>query len=204
MSEKNIIHTEKEKMISFNLKTVGGWIKRIYSIIILLLLVLISIQLSEVAQLLDVIGYQQYVAYNLGGSTNGTTDTSNTSNASQLTSTTWYKEHLLGVVTADQLFNLSDDNYVVVFRQDGCIYCDEAEKAIELWLNAGNDGAIYFVDLNDNPTFWGDQDAVEITNPTPDNIYVLGTPSLLVFENGNFRITTGAVNLTGVLESVKY
>ncbi len=201
MPEKNLNHTEKDHTISFSLKSFGKWLNRIYFVLVLLLLVLISIQLSEVAELLDVIGYQQYVAYNLGGST---ADTSNTSDASQLTSTKWYKDHLLGVVTADQLFNLSKDNYVVVFRQDGCIYCDEAEKIIESWINAGNDGAVYFVDLAENPNFWGDQNAVEITEPSPDNIYILGTPSLLVFENGEFRITTGAVDLAGVLESVKY
>lgn len=189
-------------------------IKKIWSIsskiISIAFAVFIAFELLSINSVLNDIAGMQYVGFGLDGGTTTSADTSqttesNTVDYSVLEGTEYLaQQELPSYATVDNLFNVESGDYAIMFRSASCGYCHDAELVIQQWLDAGNTADhLYFVDTDDNTSFWAtSEDMPEITNPTVDNFYILGTPSLLVKENGVFRLELGAGGLNTILANL--
>jgi len=133
----------------------------------------------------------------------GLGDTSGAGNTTTLTSTTWYSQRLMGVITKADLFSAEGKPLIIMFRKDNCSFCTTAEANLVTWLNAGNGAKVnfLFVDVDKNPSLIAtDTNAQPVVNPSPTNFYVTGTPTFLYKdEDGVYTVLVGADALSTLL-----
>lgn len=103
----------------------------------------------------------------------------------------YYNENKLETVESGaEFWNLQEDEYFVYFHREDCSYCKTTEKNdLMPFIRNGHTQniKIYFYEMSDTDMLYANEsqyNAGVIKNPTPDNFYIMGTPTLLHIKDG--------------------
>lgn len=105
-----------------------------------------------------------------------------------------------------KLFLLGEPEYIVYFYNLNCDYCKDFEKNVLIpFIRGGytDNIKIYFVNLDENEFLYATEEQYErgfIEKPTPQDLYILGTPTALWIKDGAATVYLGSDKIPALLK----